>query len=129
MEPRSGSIRSKAALRAGMAITARDIDHLSITLPAPDELAGKLQQLGFTLTPEGVEPRCVCFQPAEEDIPNYIELIEGEPRLALALNVAELDGEERTHVWESEDGYEVDAAVIVGSGEAGPLPWFPVRQE
>jgi hypothetical protein len=112
-----------------MAITAREIDHLSITLPTPDELAGKLQQLGFTLTPEGVEPRCVCFQPAEEDIPNYIELIEGEPRMALALNVAELDGEERTHVWESEDGYEVDAAVIVGPDEAEPLPWFPVRQE
>src|SRR6516164_9663747 len=97
-----------------MAISARDIDHLSITAPAPDELAGKLQQVGFTLTPEGVEPRCLCFQPAEDDIPNYLELIEGE---------------ERTHVWESEDGYEVDAATIVGPGGDGPLPWFPVRQE
>ena len=112
-----------------MAISARDIDHLSITAPAPDELAGKLQQVGFTLTPEGVEPRCLCFQPAEDDIPNYLELIEGEPRIALALNVAELEGEERTHVWESEDGYEVDAATIVGPGSDGPLPWFPVRQE
>src|SRR5262245_17107130 len=112
-----------------MSISARDIDHLSITLPAPDELVGRLQQLGFTLTPEGVEPRCICFQPAEDDIPNYIELIEGEPRIALALNVAELAGEERTHVWESEDGYEVDAAVIVGPAGDGPLPWFPVRQE
>ena len=112
-----------------MAISARDIDHLSITAPAPDELAGKLQQVGFTLTPEGVEPRCLCFQPAEDDIPNYLELIEGEPRIALAQNVAELEGEERTHVWESEDGYEVDAAVIVGQTTATPLPWYPVRQE
>ena len=113
-----------------MDISARDIDHLSLTLPAPDELAGKLQQLGFTLTPEGVEPRCICFQPAEDDVPNYIELIEGEQQqTALALNVAELDGEERSHVWESEDGYEVDAAVIVGPTSDGPLPWFPVRQE
>ncbi len=112
-----------------MAISARDIDHLSITGPAPTELATKLELIGFTLTPEGVEPRCICFQPAEDDIPNYLELIEGEPRVALALNVAELEGEERTHVWESEDGYEVDAATIVGPGGDGPLPWFPVRQE
>ena len=112
-----------------MPISARDIDHLSITVQAPDELIGKLQQIGFTLTPEGVEPRCICFQPAEDDIPNYLELIEGEPKVALALNVAELEGEERTHVWESEDGYEVDAAVIVGPAGDGPLPWFPVRQE
>jgi len=112
-----------------MAISARDIDHLSIIAPAPGELAGKLEQIGFTLTPDGVEPRCICFQPAEDDIPNYLELIEGEPRMALALNVAELEGEERTHVWESEDGYEVDAATIVGPGGDGPLPWFPVRQE
>ena len=112
-----------------MIISARDIDHLSLTVPAPDELAGKLGQLGFTLTPEGVEPRCICFQPAEDDIPNYIELIEGEERMALALNVSELEGEERTHVWESEDGYEVDAATIVGPAGDGPLPWFPVRQE
>ena len=108
-----------------MEITARDIDHLSVTASAPDDMAAKLQQIGFTFTPEGVEPRCICFQPADDDIPNYIELIEGEPRIALALNVAELEGEERTHVWESEDGYEVDAGVIVGEG-GGPLPWFPV---
>jgi len=108
--------------------SARDIDHLSVTASAPDDLVAKLQQIGFTFTPEGVEPRCICFQPAADDIPNYIELIEGEPRIALALNVAELEGEERTHVWESEDGYEVDAAVIVAEG-GGPLPWFPVRQE
>jgi len=112
-----------------MAISARDIDHLSLTVPAPDEIAGKLGQIGFTLTPEGVEPRCICFQPAEDDVPNYIELVEGEERVSLALNVSELEGEERTHVWESEDGYEVDAAVIVGPPGDGPLPWFPVRQE
>ena len=112
-----------------MDISARDIDHLSLTLPAPDQLAGKLHQLGFTFTPEGVEPRCICFQPAEDDVPNYIELIEGEEQLALALNVVELEGEERSHVWESEDGYEVDAAVIVGPTSDGPLRWFPVRQK
>jgi hypothetical protein len=112
-----------------MDISARDIDHLSLTMAAPAELAGRLSLIGFTLTPEGVEPRCVCFQPAEDDIPNYIELIEGEDKFALAINVAELKGEERTHVWESEDGYEVDAAVIVGPADDGPLPWFPVRQE
>src|ERR1051326_2324356 len=99
-----------------MAISARDIDHLSIIAPAPGELAGKLEQIGFTLTPDGVEPRCICFQPAEDDIPNNLELVEGEPRMALALNGAELEGEERTHVWESEDGYEADAATIVGPG-------------
>jgi hypothetical protein len=112
-----------------MEITARDIDHLSLSLAAPDELATKLGQIGFTLTPEGVEPRCICFQPAEDEIPNYIELIEGDDKVSLAVNVAELEGEERTHVWESEDGYEVDAAVIVGPATDGPLSWFPVRQE
>ena len=75
-----------------------------------------------------MEPRCICFQPAEDDIPNYLELIEGEPRIALALNVAELEGEERTHAWETEDGFEVDAGVVVGES-GGPLAWFPVRHE
>src|SRR5215475_12503325 len=112
-----------------MAISARDIDHLTVTVPAPDELAGKLAEIGFTLTPEGVEPRCICFQPAEDDVPNYIELIEGEERTSLAINVAELTGEQRNHSWESEDGYEVEAEVIVGPAGDGPLPWFPVRQE
>ncbi len=112
-----------------MAISARDIDHLTVTMPAPDELAGKLSEIGFTLTPEGVEPRCICFQPAENDVPNYIELIEGEERTSLAINVAELAGEPRNHSWESEDGYEVGAEVIVGPAGDGPLPWFPVRHE
>src|SRR5260370_15203655 len=111
-----------------MKISVGEIERLSVAGSAADDLVAKLQQIGFSFTPEGVEPRCICFQPAADDIPNYIELIEGEPRIALALNVAELEGEERTHVWESEDGYEVDAAVIVAEG-GGPLPWFPVRQE
>ncbi len=111
-----------------MKISARDIDHLSLTVPAPDALAARLQQLGFNATPEGVEPRCLCFQPDRDDIPNYIELLEGEESFALALNVAELEGEEREHSWESEDGYEVEAKVIVGE-TSGPLPWFPVKHE
>jgi hypothetical protein len=112
-----------------MKVPARDIDHLSLTLAAPEALAGRLQQLGFNLTPEGTEPRCLCFQPHRDDIPSYIELIEGEPRTALAVNVAELEGDEQRHVWESEDGYEIEAAVIVGEGEDNPLPWFPVKHE
>ncbi len=112
-----------------MEISARDIDHLSVTADAPEELATRLELIGFNFTPEGVEPRCICFQPAEDDIPNYIELIEGEPVVALALNVAELEGEERSHAWENEDGYEVEAAVIVGPAGEGPLPWFPVQQK
>jgi hypothetical protein len=112
-----------------MKISARDIDHLSLTLSDPEAAAQKLAQLGFTLTPEGVEPRCVCFQPDRDDIPNYIELLQGDPAVvALALNVADLEGEERSHSWESEEGFDVEATVIVGES-AGPLPWFPVKQE
>jgi len=110
-----------------MKIEARDIDHLSLTVPAPDALANKLQQLGFTLTPEGVEPRCLCFQPAEDDVPNYIELVEGEPGSELAINVAELEGETRSHSWETEDGFEIDAETVAGEAD-GPLPWRPVHQ-
>jgi len=113
---------------AAMKVTARDIDHLSIATPDPEALAIKLQQIGFNLTPEGVEPRCVCFQPAEDDIPNYIELIEADVRVAVAVNVAELEGEVREHSWETDDGYEVEAEVIVGEMD-GPLPWFPVRHQ
>jgi Glyoxalase-like domain len=110
-----------------MKIEARDIDHLSLTVPAPDALANKLQQLGFTLTPEGVEPRCICFQPADDDLPNYIELVEGEPGSELAISVAELEGETRSHSWETEDGFEIEAETIAGEAD-GPLPWRPVRQ-
>ncbi len=112
-----------------MKISARDIDHLSLTLSDPEATASRLLQLGFNLTPEGVEPRCICFQPDQDDVPNYIELLQGDPTvIALALNVAELKGEERTHAWETEDGFEVDAGVVVGES-GGPLPWFPVRHE
>jgi len=113
----------------GMTIAARDIDHLSLTLTDPEAAAARLQQFGFNLTPEGVEPRCICFQPAYDDLPNYIELLQGDPpTMALALNVLELEGDERTHTWETEDGYTIDAQLVVGE-EDGPLPWFPVRHE
>jgi hypothetical protein len=112
-----------------MKISARDIDHLSLTLSDPEATASRLLQLGFNLTPEGVEPRCICFQPDQDDVPNYVELLRGDPPVtAVAVNVAELEGEEHTHAWETEDGFEVDAGVVVGES-GGPLPWFPVRHE
>ena len=113
-----------------MKISARDIDHLTVTASDPDGAAAKLEQLGFKLTPEGVEPRCICFQPDRDDIPNYIELLQGDPAVvSLALNVPELEGEERSHAWETEDGFEVDAGVVVGESVEEPLPWFAVRHE
>ena len=112
-----------------MKISARDIDHLSLTLSDPGATASRLLPLGFNLTPDGVEPRCICFQPDQDDVPNYIELLQGHPAVvAVALNVTELEGEERTHAWETEDGFEVDAGVVVGES-GGPLAWFPVRHE
>ncbi|MDI1284037.1 MAG: hypothetical protein PSV46_06560 [Reyranella sp.] len=112
-----------------MKISARDIDHLSVSHTDFEGTATKLEQLGFKLTPEGVEPRCICFQPDRDDVPNYIELLPGDvTRIALALNVEELEGEERTHAWETEDGFEVDAGVVVGE-TSGPLPWFAVKHE
>jgi len=110
-----------------MKIEARDIDHVCLSVGSPDALAARLQQLGFTLTPEGVEPRCICFQPADDEIPNYIELVEGEPGVELAVNVEQLQGETREHSWETEDGYEVEVESVVGE-PSGPLPWRPVRQ-
>src|SRR5262245_24960643 len=110
-----------------MKISARDIDHLSLTLTDPESAATRLAQLGFNLTPEGGDSRCICFQPDQDDVPNYLELLQGEPTgVALALNVAELEGEERAYSWETEDGYDVEAAVVIGEG-GGPLPWFPVH--
>ena len=112
-----------------MTISARDIDHLTLSLDDPEAAATKLQQLGFNLTPEGVEPRCICFQPDQDDVPNYIELLQGDlAGLSLAMNVAELEGEERSHSWETEDGYEIEATVTVGEG-GGPLPWLPVHHD
>ena len=115
-------------MTAAMSIQARDIDHLTVTSETPGPMAEKLTRLGFTLTPEATDPRCICFQPAEDDIPNYIEIADGGASFAnLAMNVAELKGEERTFSFESDDGYQVDAALIVGDG-GGPLPWLPVKQ-
>jgi hypothetical protein len=112
-----------------MAISARDIDHLSLTLIDPQAAATRLQQLGFTLTPEEVEPHCVCFQPALDDVPNYIELVQGDPPgIALALNVSELEGEEREHSWETEDGALIEARLVVGPSD-GAVPWFAVRHD
>ena len=112
-----------------MKISARDIDHLSVNSTDLETTAARLQQLGFNLTPEGVEPRCICFQPDSDDIPNYIELLRGDAgRVALAMNVEELEGEERTHAWETEDGFEVDVGVVIGE-TGGPLPWFAVKNE
>lgn len=113
---------------AAMKIAARDIDHLTVNSDDAGSVAAKLAQLGFNLTPEGDGPRCICFQPAEDDIPNYIEVTEGPASfLNLAINVEELEGEERTFSFESEDGYSVDAGMIVGEG-GGPVPWLPVKQ-
>ena len=53
-----------------MTIMARDIDHLSLTLSDPAGAAAALQQLGFSLTPDEVEPRCICFQPDQDEVPN-----------------------------------------------------------
>lgn len=110
-----------------MNISARDIDHVSLTLIDPEAAAARLEQIGFTLTPEGVEPRCICFQPDQDDVPNYIELLQGDPpQTAVAVNVAELVGKTATHAWETEDGFTIEAASVVGESE-GPVPWLPIR--
>jgi hypothetical protein len=115
-------------MTAWMKVSARDIDHLTLTVADPNSVATRLQQVGFTLTPEGTDPRCICFPPAADDIPNYIEVTEGSHSgMTLAVNVEKLKGEERTFSWESEDGLVVSAEVIVGDGD-GPLPWLPVKQ-
>jgi hypothetical protein len=111
-----------------MKVSARDIDHLTVTAADPGAVATRLQQLGFALTPAETEPRCICFPPAEEDIPNYIEIAEGSPEgVTIAVNVAKLDGEGRKIAWENDDGVRVEASLIVGEG-SGPLPWLPVKQ-
>jgi len=114
-------------MTAAMKVAARDIDHLTVTSADPGAVAARLEQLGFTLTPEGTEPRCVCFNPARDDVPNYIELMEGSPDgVSLAVNVAELEGEERSFSWESSDGLEIDGSLVIGEG-GGPIPWLPVK--
>jgi 4-hydroxyphenylpyruvate dioxygenase-like putative hemolysin len=112
-----------------MPIQARDIDHLTLTLADPAKAALQLEQLGFTLTPEDADPRAICFQPADDEVPNYFEITEGEFEGAtLAVNVAETTGEARTQRWSNEDDIEVEAELVVGEG-GGPLPWLPVQQK
>jgi hypothetical protein len=110
-----------------MKIDARDIDHLTLNATDPGAVAAKMEQLGFTLTPDGVWPRCICFMPADEDIPNYIEIAESPVDfMNVAMNVEELKGEKRSFKWELEDG-EVEGSLIVGEG-GGPVPWLTVKQ-
>ena len=112
-----------------MKTPARDIDHLTLMLPDLGAAAAKLRQLGFNLTPEESDPQIICFQPAEDDVPNYLELTESDAAgVVTVLNVAELDGEERTVGWENEDGGKVEATIVVGDG-GGPLPWVACRHE
>ena len=112
-----------------MKISARDIDHLVFALSDPALAASRLEQMGFTLTPDDSEPRCVCFAPHSDDIPSYLELAPGDAAaVSLAMNVAELEGEERSHTWETEYGDQLDVRTVVGETE-GPLPWMPVRNE
>lgn len=112
-----------------MTISARDIDHLSLTLSDPEGVAGRLQQLGFTLTPEGGDSRCLCFEPHSDDVPSFIELTLGDPpAVTLGLNVAEAKGEARTLAWETEDGLQVEAELVSGES-GGPLPWVAVQHE
>lgn len=112
-----------------MKISARDIDHLVFALSDPAFAASRLEQMGFTLTPDGSEPRCVCFAPQGDDIPSYLELVPGDTTtISLAMNVAELEGEERSHTWETEYGDVLEVRTVVGETQ-GPLPWAPVRNE
>ena len=112
-----------------MKISARDIDHLVFALSDPALAANRLEQMGFTLTPDGTEPRCVCFAPHRDDIPSYLELAAGDAAsVSLAMNVAELEGEERSHTWETEYGDQLEVRTVVGEIQ-GPLPWSPVRNE
>lgn len=110
-----------------MKITVRDIDHLTLNATQPGAVATKLEQLGFTLTPDGVWPRCICFVPADEDIPNYIEIAESPVDfMNLAMNVEDLKGDKRKFKWEGEDG-DIEGSLIVGEG-GGPVPWLTVKQ-
>ena len=114
-------------MTAAMKISARDIDHLTLNSTQPGAVAAKLEQLGFTLTPDGVWPRCICFVPADEDIPNYIEIAESPVDcMNVAMNVEELKGDKRTFKWEGDDG-DIEGSLIVGEG-GGPVPWLPVQQ-
>ncbi len=110
-----------------MKISALDIDHLTINATEPGVTATRLEQLGFTLTPDGAWPRCICFVPADEDIPNYIEIAESPVDfMNLAMNVEQLKGEKRSFKWEGDDG-DIKGSLIVGEG-GGPVPWLTVKQ-
>lgn len=110
-----------------MKISARDIDHLTLNSTDPGAVAAKLEKLGFTLTPDGVWPRCICFVPADEDIPNYIEIAESPVDfMNVAMNVEKLKGEKRSFKWEGNDG-DIEGSLIVGEG-GGPVPWLTVQQ-
>ena len=111
-----------------MKISARDIDHLTLNSTDPAGVAARMEALGFTLTPDGVWPRCICFMPADEDIPNYIEIAESPVDfMNVAMNVEELKGEKRTFKWELDDN-EVEGSLTVGEG-GGPVPWLTVKQD
>lgn len=113
-----------------MKISSREIDHLLVSHADFDSIATRWTQLGFNLTPEGVEPRCVCFQAVDDEIPNYIALQSGDAtQFSMALNVEKLKGEKRSLSWETDDGVEVDVAMVVGDDVTDPVPWFPVSHE
>jgi len=110
-----------------MKIPVRDIDHLTLNSTQPGAVATKLEQLGFTLTPDGVWPRCICFMPADDDIPNYIEIAQSPVDfMNVAMNLEKVKGEKRSFKWETDDG-EVAGSLIVGDG-GGPVPWLTVQQ-
>jgi len=114
-------------MTSGMKISARDIDHLTLNTTNPAALAAKMEALGFTLTPDGVWPRCICFMPADDEIPNYIEIAESPVDfMNVAMNVEEVKGAKRTFKWELDDG-DVEGSLVVGEG-GGPLPWLTVQQ-
>ncbi len=116
-------------MTASMKSPARDIDHLTLMSPSLGAAAAKLQKLGFNLTPPESEPRFICFQPAEDDIPNYLELVESDTSgIITVVNAAKFDGEERSVGWENEGGDKVKATLTVGSG-GGPLPWVACRHK
>jgi hypothetical protein len=108
---------------------ARDIDHLSLMLSDVGAAAKKLEKLGFNITSDKSDPRFICFQPAEDDIPNYLELTESDMQgVVTVVNVADLQGEERAAHWDNEEGDKVKASIIVGAG-GGPLPWVACRHK
>jgi hypothetical protein len=65
--------------------------------------------------------------PADEEIPNYIEIAQSPVDfMNLAMNVEELKGDTRKFKWEGDDG-DIEGSLIVGEG-GGPVPWLTVKQ-